>query len=375
MILAMIRGRRTTLTAAGGVLAVLAAAFTFRHDLNDWLIGYRFVWTPEGVEPRLGKSLNAAGELLVIEGDSDSDQRGGVWSSISGETIHFDPPLEAGGVAQPFAINERGHVVGAVRLGDQQQPNLPFLWTREGRMRMLPAPGEGDTWFNDINDGDQAVGYFEVGPPVFPRIIVFRAVFWTPQAGFHTLDGLTQEGGSQANSINESGWIAGLSIANDQKHHPVLWMPADYRPLDLGLLPGFDFGAAVDVNDRGTVLVNLWKETRAQGGNPYHLSTTPFTWTQERGFSELPVPQGYSVFGVAINQQDTVLLGAERPFGREAEVKTFLIRDGMLREIPCPPGASACAYHGLNNRGWLIGTARLSHRPDSLRGFVALPVR
>ncbi|MBI4604922.1 MAG: hypothetical protein HY721_23420 [Planctomycetes bacterium] len=80
---------------------------------------------------------------------------------------------------------------GAVRPLDGTRPNRPFLWTREDGMRLLSAPGEGNTWFDDVNDQGQAVGNFEVRAPVPLEPIVSRAFLWTPQEGFQALAGLT----------------------------------------------------------------------------------------------------------------------------------------------------------------------------------------
>ncbi|MBI4604923.1 MAG: hypothetical protein HY721_23425 [Planctomycetes bacterium] len=152
-------------------------------------------------------------------------------------------------------------------------------------------------------------------------------------------------------------------------------MPPDYCPQDIGLA-GLDGGAAMEVNDHGAVLVNLWRETVAPGSNRSHWSTNPFIWTQERGFTVLPVPEGYSsVVGFALNQHGTVLLGAERWSRPAEETESFLVHGGTLRELPGPPGAREVEYHGLSDRGWLIGTARPAAAPNDRRSFVAEPVR
>jgi hypothetical protein len=51
------------------------------------------------------------------------------------------------------------------------------------------------------------------------------------------------------------------------------------------------------------------------------------------------------------------------------------IHGGTLRGLPSPPGAIEVEYHGLSDRGWLIGTARMADEPQTERGFVAEPVR
>jgi len=366
--MALKRGRRTMLIAAAGVVAVLALAFVIREDILDWYVGYRFIWVPEGFEPRWGQALNSARQLVVIDSDSESGRPGGLWPIGSGEITRLRVPPGTEGCAQASAINEKGHVVGAVRERDPMLANRPFFWTRESGMQMLPSPGEGAICFYDLNDGDQAVGTCEVAGPVPRQRMKLRAILWTPLGGFRTLDGLTIDQETQADAINELGWMVGWSVATDHWQHPVLWMPPDCRPRDLGLLPGFQGGAALGVNNRGEVLVGLFAE--------FVTPPAPFIWTQERGYTALPVPPEYtSVFGLAINNQGMVLLKATRGSGRDEERQHFLVRSGKLMEIPQPRGARETEYIGLNDRGWLFGRARFGDSADSWRGFVAQPVR
>ena len=77
---------------------------------------------------------------------------------------------------------------------------------------------------------------------------------------------------------------------------------------------------------------------------------------------------------VLVDHEGTVLVQAERGPAGERETG-FLVRRGRVLEIPKPWGALSCEYHGLTDRGWLIGRARLKDRPNSWRGFVAQPVR
>jgi hypothetical protein len=361
------------MAAGAGAMAVLAAAFVVREDIAAWYVGYRFHWAPEGFEVRWVKPSSPGGEQLLVESEPGTALRGGVWSVSSGAIALIEPPPGKEWGVQPSGINATGHVVGALRAVDGTRSNRPFLWRREGAMQMLPAPGEGSTWFNDLNDRDQAVGSFEVEAPVSMQPIVSWAFLWTREGGFQRLVGLTElkTWSFSANGINESGWIAGVCAAQDGIPHPVIWPPPEHQPRDLGFLPHFNSGAAVDINERGAVLVNLWQISSGRYEN-----TTPFLWTDERGFTALPVPPGYSsVYGVALGQHDTVLLLAQRGSGREEEKKSFLIRGGTLRELPGPRGATEVEYHGMSDSGWLVGTAGLREGPDVRRGFVAEPVR
>src|SRR5687767_5082486 len=127
-------GGRAALAAGVGVFALLAAAFPFREDLLAWFIGYRFIWAPEGAEPRWGNSLNAAGQLLVMGSDAESD---GIWSIVSGGIVRLDSPPGSNAIAHGAAINGKGHIVGEVvpLVSDGDGGARPFWWSPEGGMQ------------------------------------------------------------------------------------------------------------------------------------------------------------------------------------------------------------------------------------------------
>jgi hypothetical protein len=166
------------MAAGAGVVAVLVGAWTVREDLVAWYVGYRFHWAPEGFEVLWVKPSSPGGEQLLAERESGTALRGGVWSVSSGAVALIDPlPGREWGV-QPSGINAKGNVVGTLRSVDETRSNRPFLWRREGGTQMLPAPGEGDTWFNDLNDNDQAVGSFEVDKRSQARDIAMAKRYW-----------------------------------------------------------------------------------------------------------------------------------------------------------------------------------------------------
>jgi hypothetical protein len=370
--------RRAALVAAAVALAALAALFALREDIAAWWIGYRFVWAPPGATSSVC-TPNAAGEVVVSMGDPDSLLSDGVWAVGSGQVTPIPPSRGTEGLAQAVTINDKGCVVGALRLLDAPEINRPFVWRREGGMELIQAPSEVDIHFDDINGREQAVGSLKPRRIVRLPPIESRAFLWTLREGFRELPGLSQESTEDsANGINEPGWIAGGSIGSDGRRHPVLWMPPEYRPRDLGLPPSFDGGSAVDLNDRGGVLVNLWGETEGGEGGELTWRVAAFIWTEDGGLVELPIPEGYSfVIGSAVSEDDTVLLEATRRSGDNSESRSFLARGGTLRELPGPVGAREVEYRAMSDRGWLVGTALTGDGTDSgcRRGFVAQPLR
>jgi hypothetical protein len=375
----MAAGRRAALAAGMGVLAVLGTALAFREDLAAWYVGYRFMWVPEGWEPRWGRSFATEDRLLVTVNDPDAETPDAVWSVRSGEIRRLEAPPPWSARERAHAINRKGRVAGAlgwqrpsrIEPADAMSPNSPFLWDPDGGMEVLSAPWAGHTLFEDLNDQDEAVGAYEVHPRQAFQVLVFRPFVWRPRDGFQTLEPLVpgvESPNEGAAAINGSGWIAGASLASDGKPHPVLWKPPDRRPQDLGLLPGFDSGASVDINDSGYVLVNLLNT----GREPW--DTRPFLWTEGQGFVRLPLPEGYEdAFGWAIDRRGTVLIGMHRHM--RSEGRHFLVRRGKVLEIPRPSGVLECEYVGLTDHGWRIGRAKGKDGADSWRGFIARPVR
>jgi probable HAF family extracellular repeat protein len=133
-----------------------------------------------------------------------------------------------------FGINRRGEVVGSSETDDGAY--RAFLW-RRGTMTDLGTldQGQGSSGAREINDAGEIVGASS------SREGIARAFLW--RAGVMT-ELSTPGGQSEANSINNSGWIVGYGGPNE---HPALWKNGEFH--DLGTLGGA-FGQATDVNDR-----------------------------------------------------------------------------------------------------------------------------
>lgn len=128
-------------------------------------------------------------------------------------------------------------------------PVRAFRWNADGGEMLTRLLGSHDDLAVDINDAGQAaieLGSFELG----------GAAIFDPRLGVVRLSGL---GGNsdwtRTFAINESGQIVGYSQAAGAVEHPVRWDHGEVT--DLGLLPGFVEGEALDINDAGTMVGGL----------------------------------------------------------------------------------------------------------------------
>ncbi len=175
-------------------------------------------------------------------------------------------------------------------------------------------------------------------------------------------------------AINESSWIIGNCRTEDGTYHAVLWKPGS--PVrDLGLPVGYSEATAQRINDRGEILVNCTKPHPILGDRKIRR---PFVWTEDRGYSALPVPPDHDeVDGWSINNHGDVLIRAK---AREPW-KDFdsLVKNGQLIELPEAQGGLSTSYVDVNDKGWLVGFVELGGDTDNpnarRRGFLAKPGR
>ena len=94
-----------------------------------------------------------------------------------------------------------------------------------------------------------------------------------------------------------------------------------------------DGGVARDINENGTVIVNLFEE-RVEG-TMHHVLGIPFMWTRENGFIELPVLEGYEdIRALEINNENDVLLMACNGDIPDKNCIEYLVSKGVLAELP-----------------------------------------
>ena len=105
--------------------------------------------------------------------------------------------------SQAWGVNERGDIVGWVTVHEgDDQVNVGFLYTRDGRLVTLQPPGAIWTIAMDINNRREVVGRY------MDEEFRWHGFLWTPDAGFRTVD--VQSGRDNVlTGINASGAVVG----------------------------------------------------------------------------------------------------------------------------------------------------------------------
>ena len=155
-----------------------------------------------------------------------------------------------------YKINNNGVVVG--RSYDSTGSMSGFYY--DGAMHALPLNGQAPDVYG-INNNGQIVGDI-----FFPGAFRLHAFLYNPSDGSTTdlgvLPGMDR---SQADSINDSGQIVGISDDVAGTYHAFLYSNGTMQ--DLGCLPNFGSSEATDINASGQVVGMLGDWTT----NPYTL--------------------------------------------------------------------------------------------------------
>jgi probable HAF family extracellular repeat protein len=288
--------------------------------------------------------------------------RGSDWTLVELGTL----PASSG--TQPFALNNRGDVVGSSTFpGGFSCCQHPFLWrngtmaditppgasngqaiavnangtavlqmdgqdiylSRDGAATKLPFPGVA----RDINNGEAVVGGASTG--FFTHAFVFR-------------DGVVQDLGtfggtrSEAFGVNNAGVVVGQARMPDNAHD-YAFVFADGVLRNIDTVRGFG-SAAFDVNDNGAVVGAFTDDA---------LQTFAFIWDEAGGMRKLlDVPQ---TIAHAINNRGDVV-------GTIGTTGSFLVSDGVVTRLESLPAVQAAGFtsvvpEDINDRGWITGTA------------------
>lgn len=237
-----------------------------------------FLWDPQTGMRDLG-SVPGQTDLSMPFGLNDRGQVAGqastasaytswVWDAATGMTDIGSPVGYEDSAA--LALNAQGQVVGQFWGGNPFQIG-GYVWDPSTGMQVLPLPpGMSDNTATDINDFGQIVGWADA-----------TAGFWDADGSFTDLGALLgpDSASSEAAAINNLGQVA---VNNYHAGSPVsslaLW-DALTGMTDLGVMPGYAFTFAVDINNAGQILGYALDETWSQGA--------AFLWDKASGFVDL----------------------------------------------------------------------------------------
>jgi len=233
-------------------------------------------------------------------------------------------------------VSETGVVVGTGREG---RSFFAYTW-RDGVATRLPVPeGVGSSLGYGVNGRGDAVGHGSLAGGV--RV----ALAWSGGT-VRTLPPLVSGKSAAAEAINDAGWIVGHAGAADGELRAVLWR--DDRVEDLGTM-----GAAsivpYDLNERGQVV----------GSAQMRMGRLlAFLW--ENGTMTDLTPAGGMARARAINDAGHVVGNASMGSGPTRPVLWAGGRMVYLDEmLPADAGLRLIDTRDINNRGWILGIARL----------------
>ena len=237
---------------------------------NAQQVRYPVIWDSSGNISRIGsltgeaKAINNAGQVTGYPGF--------LWSPAAG--------YRAIGLTAGYGINSRGQVSGFVN-------HRAAIWNPDGTITNLgEIPGQGTSYGWEISDSGAVAGFYEVSTTSSVR----RPFKWTPETGLVRLPVLSSYF-SHALGINSSGQVCGDAYESPGKSYPVVWEP-DGTLRKLGVPQSkYFYASGTFINDAGYV-VGTASDFGGSGGPPAF-------WTPDGTLSLLDVLPGYD-YGEAL---------------------------------------------------------------------------
>lgn len=258
--------------------------------------------------------------------------------------------------------NDSGAVVGTGATTSFGSSPLPLLW-QDGAVSQLPLPpGETLGRANAINASGLAVG--SIGGGSLEYAVMY-------EGGAATVITTQTDAGcwmTTAYGVNDAGLIVGTGIdpLNAARNVGFVYDSATDAAFEVGALPGRNGALCFDVSDAGHVVGSTMQN---QGDG------TPFVWTATGGMTEIPLPPDTSVGGARGVNDDGWVVGTAGglyavPFLWDGEA-TYRIQDLL------PPGSgwdlatnTSSSAMGISDDGMIVGTGE---HEGLIRAYALIP--
>jgi probable HAF family extracellular repeat protein len=258
-------------------------------------------------------------------------------------------PASSGGGPNPYSVNNKGQVAGAIIVNGAIHPalwlpspdyGLPAGWNDLGT---LSPGGQGYAW--DINDAGQVVGrsgggdFFDTGNG--------RAFIWDSVNGMRDLGSLPGYAYATAQGLNNIGQAAGYSYnySGDPYYHAVLWSGGVITYL--GTLGG-TYSNASEVNDSAVVT-----GTSQTGGGQDH----GFVWTALQGMQDIGTLGGSSSGAGSINAIGQVV--GQSQIAGDTAWHAFLFGGALMQDLGTLGGTNSYG-NDINALGQVAGESQIT---------------
>jgi probable HAF family extracellular repeat protein len=274
-----------------------------------------------------GYRLEARAPLGAVRSNTFQVTRG------DGQYHAIDLGTLGGNIAMPAALNDAGIVVGRSKLPDGTWRG--FFW--DGAIHDLGAPG----------------GTSSSAGAISPRGVIAGAIDGHPatwENGAARIVGPAFPYAS-AVAVNDRQDIL-LTVITHEWSEARVYHDGQVQPFTIGA----SFAAAADLDSRGNAVGGAW--VGPEHGGTYHPALWRDGAAQDLGtlatlscdFGDGPVPcQSGTAYD--INERGDIV-GTYDDSNRNH--RPFLWQNGVMRELPIAPGASASALH-INERGQVVG--------------------
>jgi probable HAF family extracellular repeat protein len=253
------------------------------------------------------------------------------------------------------AISDSGLVAGFVQVGVCFHAALwrQGTWRELGALGTPPALDYSSSYAHDVNNRGQVVGNSATSITPESGVQVMHAYIWEESTGMRDLGVLgiyrfcyTYNGqqycytsnNSDARAINDLGQVVGTSSSAIGNGRAFLWENGSM--IDLGIA---NTGEDLDINNAGQIVGTA--------------SSRGFLW--ENGvvtsLGSLDSVLPYSGAAAISNHGDVVGWSYVPEDGHHYR-RAFLWRDGVMRALPALPGDNICEATGVNDRDQVIGT-------------------